>query len=368
MIKELSDDQRALLPVVRDEWLAVGLSTEPADRPAAEAAVVDAYKQADLKPPHLIVWADSPMAGAYMQAILDSLATLASGGTPSEEGDGKPRSPRRAAVEQQAWDQIRQHIEAGKLPEFKRHPLRTASSPEALAQARAEWQAILDKNTAPLAPSGWQSRWGENACYGQHDAEWLAYYDFFRRIGLTEETEALLPLMRVSQSFGWWWPFTHAVVLSERPCKLARDAEFRLHCMDGMALEYPDGWGVYAVHGVRVPGRVVMQPESITVEEIEAERNAELRRVLMDQFGPSRYLLESGVTPVHTDDFGTLYRKTIPGDEDLVMVKVVDGTPTPDGTYKDYWLRVPPTVRTAKEAVAATWGKRAEEYNPAIQT
>jgi hypothetical protein len=56
------------------------------------------------------------------------------------------------------------------------------------------------------------------------------------------------------------------------------------------------------------------------------------------------------------------------GDEPLVMVKVRNSTPEPDGAYKDYFLRVPPTMRTAREAVAWTFGLEAEDYKPTQET
>jgi hypothetical protein len=59
-----------------------------------------------------------------------------------------------------------------------------------------------------------------------------------------------------------------------------------------------------------------------------------------------------------------LFRKELAGDEPLVMVKVVNATPEADGSFKDYFLRVPPTVQTAREAVAWTFGKAADDYGP----
>ena len=50
------------------------------------------------------------------------------------------------------------------------------------------------------------------------------------------------------------------------------------------------------------------------------------------------------------------------------MVEVVNSTPEPDGTRKTYFLRVPPTTRTAREAVAWTFGLRADAYRPAVET
>lgn len=50
------------------------------------------------------------------------------------------------------------------------------------------------------------------------------------------------------------------------------------------------------------------------------------------------------------------------------MVEVVNGTEEPDGTFKNYHLRVPPNITTAHEAVAWTYGMKAEEYDLAVRT
>src|SRR3990172_6166118 len=62
-LDKLTPDQEALLPVIRDEWLAVGLSTERADRARAEAGVRAAYAAAKLPPPAIVVWLESPLPG-----------------------------------------------------------------------------------------------------------------------------------------------------------------------------------------------------------------------------------------------------------------------------------------------------------------
>jgi hypothetical protein len=43
-------------------------------------------------------------------------------------------------------------------------------------------------------------------------------------------------------------------------------------------------------------------------------------------------------------------RRRGPGD-----VQVTNATPEPDGTHRAYWLRVPPGMRTARQAVAWTF-------------
>ena len=133
-------------------------------------------------------------------------------------------------------------------------------------------------------------------------------------------------------------------------------------------MRYPDGWGVHAVHGIRVPWDIIEQPESITVERITREPNAEVRRVMTDIFTPKRFLMESGSVPIHADDYGTLYRAEFPDDEPLVMVEVINSTVHPDQTRPHYFLRVPPDMTTARQAIAWTFGKEAHEYAPVIET
>ena len=59
---------------------------------------------------------------------------------------------------------------------------------------------------------------------------------------------------------------------------------------------------------------------------------------------------------------GILWRKRWFEGDSWAAVEVVNGTPEPDGTYKHYYLQVPPTVRTPREAVAWTYGLSEHEY------
>jgi hypothetical protein len=157
-------------------------------------------------------------------------------------------------------------------------------------------------------------------------------------------------------------------IVSDRPEVLKVDEQNRPHCDDGPFCRWRDGSALYSVHGVRVPAWMIEHPDQITVGKIEAEQNAEVRRVMIERYGQERYLLDSKAEEIHRDDFGVLYRKDIPGDEALVMVKVVNSTPEPDGTFKDYFLRVPPAIVRAKQAVAWTFGMEESQYEPTLQT
>jgi hypothetical protein len=155
----------------------------------------------------------------------------------------------------------------------------------------------------------------------------------------------------------------------------------RLHHATGPALGC-DIEDLYFWHGVFVPAHVVLARDQITLAEIQTERNAEVRRVLLERFGFDRYVSESGAIPIHADATGTLYRCDVPDDEPLMVVRVTNSSPEPDGTFKHYVLRVDPELRplladgttgdpqalTAHNAVASTFGLTGSAYAPVVET
>lgn len=48
--------------------------------------------------------------------------------------------------------------------------------------------------------------------------------------------------MTVARTAGWWWPLRDLVMLTDRPHRLCRDGDGRLHADTGPALAYPVGW------------------------------------------------------------------------------------------------------------------------------
>jgi len=169
---------------------------------------------------------------------------------------------------------------------------------------------------------------------------------------------------------GLWMYFiaTDSVVLVPRPSLRVQNR--RLHCDTGPAISWPTPKAArfFAWKGILgIPWHAIEAPGLITVEDILNERNQEIRHVLAERYGVPRFLSEAHAELLHQDRFGTLYRVNFPLDEPLVMVKVVNGTPEADGTRKAYFLRVPPTTRTAHEAVSWTFGLT-DGYAPLVET
>lgn len=337
----------------RDYWTAVGLSTAPANRGRAEAGVRLAYETVKLPAPERIVWTGSPMGNALVSAF-----AMAADAHKSKTGRGVALGVVRQAVAALTSELV---------------PPDMALSMESWVWAAVEesvkgWgdeglrRALAHKDTENTL-RGHIRIITQNSAYGQHDAGWLGFYRYFYDQGLTAETERLMGMWEIAESAGWWLPYEQICWISERPDTLKRDVERRLHAEDGPALRYPDGWGIYAWHGVRVPAQVIMAPDTLTTEIIRAQTNDEVRRVMIERFGTDRFLKESNATIIDSSDFGVLWKCDIPGAaEPIVMVQLTNSTAEPDGSFKVYWRAVPPTTTRALEAVAWTFDVPEAEY------
>jgi hypothetical protein len=365
-ITKVSDAQMALLPLAREEWLRVGLSTDRADRARSERAVLAMYDEISAPRP-AVIWMDSPMSGALGAELTSALLREIS----SRRGSGDQLGV-------QLWGQLWGHLWGqlevqlqGQLGVQLGDQLEVQLWDQLGVQLRDQLRDQLrgqlgDQLRGQRSPFG--AVW-DRMFWGQHEAHWVAFYAFAREWGVRydETSERRLRLWEEAvRSMGWWWPLQGAVILTERPLLVSRDDEDRLHSETGPAVCYADGWTVCAVHGVRVPERVINRQYS--VDDITRETNAEVRRVMIDLYGAGRYLSAAGAHLVASDDFGKLWRLDQVDDEPLVMVEVVNATAEPDGTFKDYFLRVPPDTRTPHEAVAWTFGMTEREYRETVAT
>lgn len=160
--------------------------------------------------------------------------------------------------------------------------------------------------------------------------------------------------------------FEKECLLSERPLELHLDEQFRAHHATGPAIVYANDLKVFCWRGARAPETAITCDTNLA--RIDSEYNIEFRRVLIERYGTHQYLLDTGAEIRQHDKFGALYVKEVWGDEPIVMVHITNATPEPDGQFRTYFLRVPPTIRTAREAVAWTFGMTADEYDPIVES
>jgi hypothetical protein len=382
----LTPSQEAVLSEVAGEWARVVVARGPVDRVAAEAGMRSAYRAAGLDPPATVVWLGSPLAGAVAAAALTGLdvdavargpvwdqvtaAFEAQGQWVTSGGAGRPV---RSWIGPLVWSQVRVEVEAQLGRQlWKLVWERTGLEVWRRLPERMRTQVVAGVELELGSRFGWRAaeRLQELAVVaGQPESAWCATADGLGRVlPHVHGPERLIGLLEAVRVAGWWWPFERAVIMTERPLVLHLDRQGRLHRPDGPAFAYPDGFALHAWHGLRVPARLIAQLPRLRVEHIQTEANVELRRVMLEHYGFDRYLRDAGATQVHQDDTGTLWRAEFDDDQPLVMIEVVNATPEPDGTHRSYWLRVPPTIGSAREAVAWTFGLNADQYRPLRET
>jgi hypothetical protein len=340
-INNLTPEQIARLDEFRTKWFAIALSTDPADRLLAQDGVKQAYTAANLDPPVIFVWFKSPLEGYLAAALCEVWAPHGLlprtprvakvrqevwGSVVAKVGDQAWSSVTKQVCKQvnddvynqlrelletpvwvQVWAQLGDHISNQIGPNITAHVRNQFSSAwvenEALDnvwdQLRSQVRAQVGSQIgAQISPSLWGKVIREvcfelngHECVGQYGAGGLSFYDYFRTVGGVLAADRVAGLIQVAESCGWWWPYRGLTILTERPCSISRDSRGRLHNENALALEYPDGSGVYAIHGVRVPKKYIETPaDLIDPTKLLRERNAEIRAAVISKIGFQRLI------------------------------------------------------------------------------
>ena len=381
---ELTDEHRAQLKPWADKWIANAMSTKPMDEAERERmcdVVEGLYRAANLMPPprHRIVFVPSPFvlrfAGGFAAAIWWMRRNV-----------GKPATydATRAAT----YDATRAatHDATHDATDAATHDATRAATYDATDRSR--WFSYRG-NMVKLAAILKVGELGLNCAYrayrlwhgGNQWSGWAAFLSFFRHV-------AQLPIdyskWEYAETLAEAGPrIMHAdfCMISERPELLLVDDQNRPHCATGPFCRWRDGSALYSYHGVRIPMWIIEERDTLTAQMAIAEENAEVRRVMIELMGHEKFLETAKAKPVHKDSFGQLFRIDQPNDEPMMLVKVRNSTPEPDGSVKDYVLRVHPELRpmlddgfgelqelTARNAIASTFGLRGEEYAPMVES
>lgn len=363
----LTAEQTAALSRYRSRWAAIRRSTERADREAAEDGVRLAYRSAGLKPPARFVWCESPVALSHLARGV----SRADGVNVRSVIIDRPHRKATRAVGRRLHRRLLAKVENTVNPE----DTLVASVTESVLQAAPQEDLTLVDYLRRSQPSSWSfalrmllGRHGlRHDAAGPRDLSWLGVYEYLRNVlGLREETASLLGLFQVATSLGWLQPHQNTCWIAERPDLLRGDAQDRLHCATGAALRFPDGWSVWAWKGVEIPRWIIEQPENITLAAIDAEQNVQVRRCMIEIMTPARYVALGGAVRVAEDETGILWRKIWLTYDAWAAVEVINATPEPDGTHKRFFLQVPAHFRTAREAVAWTYGLSTKAYSNLI--
>ena len=125
-----------------------------------------------------------------------------------------------------------------------------------------------------------------------YDSGWLAYYDFFSRIGaLSKSSKNLLEYSKIAKCGAFAYIFLDkAVIAIRRPLYVRRNDKKQMHCTTGPAIDFVGGgFKSYRLNGIKVPEKLILSPMKITKEDILAETNVDARREMIRHLGIERF-------------------------------------------------------------------------------
>jgi hypothetical protein len=363
--QELTPDQEAEARRFAEESIRRQLSTEPVNEQEVEAFLREAYEMAGLAPPAHIRWVDGPLQ------LLPELAALGDEESVLEQLWGVENSARASIFSEGGEDGLGDRI--GLLVSEPIYASLGGGDTSDIVEDNL-WNSLLDGLWDGVGESredddvGWDK--DEALAVGVRLEASITAYEhayrlaFFRFFDVYLAPNALHALAHFNELVSGYWLGREVAFIVRRPTVLSRDAHGRLHSEMGKCTEYRDGWGFWAWHGVRVPEYVIVEPESLTREDFLNEPNVEVRRVMQQRMG-QRFVGELGGIVLDSSPGGTLYEVELPDDPEQVAhyVQLQDASPE-----RQYFLRVPPTIQTATEAVAWSFGLSLQDYHPADET
>jgi hypothetical protein len=200
---------------------------------------------------------------------------------------------------------------------------------------------------------------------------WRAFYNYFWqefRLG-----RKLIPHYALDQSGAfWWWWFKDSAHLCAPPAMQFDQGTpdgseaFRLHCDDGPAVKWPDGYSLWFWRDVNVPQGWIEEPETICAKTIVDEQNQERKRALCEILGWERALQLLDVKQVQRDDYGALLVTDVIRDDHHKPATFCDVKCPSSG--RRYIIRVPPETRTCRAGLAWSAGVKEGEYEFAMET
>lgn len=322
IITELTADQKAQIRTYRDKWKQIALSTEPINQEEAKKAIKRAY--------WLISTANSASTFCRNPDVDSDLNILLI----------KAWDCLRNSLIKQIKGQLSSSVLYSLIQDLYQ-PLKEELR-QPLSQIFGVWLGSWTGRSSPLylsfclGPEAW-------ACEG-------LFIDYcISVLNCVPDPQKWEVFQELTHHCGWIIPSDQGLRVCDRAYQLRVDAANRPHAEGEPALEFKDGFGLYAYHGIPLPERYgKVHPEQWQAAWILEETNAELRRVLIDRIGYNRICQELEADELDSWKEYTLLRvKNWQFTNEAVLLLKM----TCPSTRHIHALRVPPDLTTARGAI-----------------
>jgi hypothetical protein len=313
MITKLTPSQEKDMVNVRDNWLKIGRSCEPLNRPAATESIRKMYEAIGEKRPTVLFFS-SPLMCILAYGVLRSRTPLK-----FESLGDQLRDQLRDQLGDQLWDQLRDQLRGQLWDQLGGQlwdQLRDQLWDQLWDQLRDQlWDQLWDQLGGQLRGQLWDQLGGQlggqlwdqlggqlrdqlggqlrdqlrNYFSGAHECAWEVFYHFGERIGAKYPPKLSRKLglwIEQSKQCYWWFPYKGIALASERPSQQHLDERGRLHSFSEKAIRFSDDWGFYFSHGVAMEEwMITTHPSKLDAKKVLSVPNVDQRRELIRRIG-----------------------------------------------------------------------------------
>ncbi|WP_449420713.1 DUF6745 domain-containing protein [Phormidium nigroviride] len=356
-LTNLTPAQEALIPLYLEKWRKIALCTEPINRNRASVAIKTAYDFIGQEEPQIIFF-DSPylalnyfterMGGEFGSEIGEQLKSEI-----CSELYRKLTGTMKSELENEIYSKLYNPLYAQIIEQFNNH-------------IHNQLHSLLHSKMIGIFYSFLERQFYHRnkivsellACNG-------SWVDFcISELNLECDLAKWEIMQLLVNNCGWIYPFEKTCFVCDRPRLINFDSQKLLHAEAAPAVQYADGFNVYAYHGIRLPETYgKLHPEQWQAKWLLTEENAEVRRVLIQEIGYARICQDLQAIELDAWEEYTLLKIDQNLDsEPIYLLKM-----TCPSTGHIHALRVPPDLKLARDAITwVNWGVDPEEFS--IQT
>jgi hypothetical protein len=235
-IEKLTHEQEALIPVYQKKWRQIVLSTEPVERYKATEAVKAAYALVSFKEPKILFF-DSPHSA--LNTILDQ--------------------PLSDFLYSPLWTQWRKQLCKGIYKKISKALWQNLSSLldsqlESIVRETSIWGFPLENPYPDVGGIHYFHERINEFCHSFILPEfWAAsssWFDFcFSVLNCEYDPEKWKVYQSLVKNTGWLFPYRETCIVCDRARILSFDNQEQLHAEGSPAIQFADGYTVYACRG-----------------------------------------------------------------------------------------------------------------------
>ncbi|MBE9210836.1 hypothetical protein IQ244_30910 [Nostoc sp. LEGE 06077] len=188
---------------------------------------------------------------------------------------------------------------------------------------------------------------------------WAAMFTAAHQLGVTLAQDKYNLFCNYMQQVAWMFPYEGVAISIQRPLIRCNSAG-EIHGEGIPAIEFSDGCGVYAYRGIHLPEKYgQVHPTNWRAEWLLEQRNAELRRVLIQGIGYERICQQ--LQAKECDQWQEYTLLQIESEVDVEPLRLLKMTCPSTGFI--HVLRVPPDLSSARESIRwVNWGIDPTEF------